>query len=149
MKIIKQDILKIKEGVICHQVNCLGVAGGLAGAVFKKYPTAGKLYKNYVKSQFKPWSLLGDTQLVRVSDDLLVANMFAQYDVGTDCRKTEYGSFRSCIDTIACNLKYPYPKIYFPYLIGCGLGGGSWDIISEMIEELFWDSFDVYVCRMD
>lgn len=149
MKIIKQDILQIKEGVVCHQVNCMGVYGGLAGAIFRKYPEAKKSYKNLTDSAYKRWDMLGDTQLVRINNDLTIANMFAQYDVGVGSRKTEYGSFRYCIETIVSNVAYPYPKIYFPYLIGCGLGGGEWDVIADIIESTFWQDWDVYICRMD
>ena len=149
MNIIKQDILKIEAGLVCHQVNCMGVYGGLASAVFKKYPKAKTAYTNLVKSSFQKWKLLGDVQFVKINDKLIIANMFAQYDVGTEFRKTEYGSFRVCLDTIASNLKYPYPKVHFPYLIGCGLGGGEWNIVEDMIKESFWETWDICICRID
>lgn len=100
-------------------------------------------------SDHKRWNMLGDTQLVRINNDLTIANMFAQYDIGTDSRKTEYGSFRYCIENLTSNVAPPYPKVYFPYLIGCGLGGGEWDIIADIIESTFWGNWDVYICRMD
>lgn len=40
MTVIKGDLLKITEGIIFHQVNCMGLTGGLAGALRRKFPKA-------------------------------------------------------------------------------------------------------------
>lgn len=149
IKTIKQDILNVSHGIVCHQVNCFGAYGGLAGAIFGKYPTAKIAYKNKTTT-FKPWDLLGVTQLVRVDEDLHIANMFAQYDFGNDCRKTEYGSFKYCIQDLVNSIwKMEYNNIFFPYMIGCGLGGGSWHVIEDMINTLFSNSWNIYICRID
>jgi len=35
-----------------------------------------------------------------------------------------------------------------PYNMGCMLGGGSWKIVSAIIDEVFKDSpIDLYICR--
>ena len=151
--IINEDILKIKEGVICHQVNCMGAAGGLAGAIFRKYPTAHNQYKITVQSFLNDWLPLGTTDLIEVENNLLVANMFAQYEYGTESRKTEYGTFRMCIRDLISNIhwqKNPIDKIYFPYGIGCGLGGGDWEIVREIIKYEFTDyKYKIIICKKD
>lgn len=151
--VVDQDILKIKEGVICHQVNCMGAAGGLAGAIFRKYPTAHSQYKITVQSFLNDWLPLGTTDLIEVESNLFVANMFAQYEYGTDSRKTEYGTFRMCIRDLISNIhwqKNPINKIYFPYGIGCGLGGGNWEIIREVIKYEFTDyKYKIIICKKD
>lgn len=151
--VINQDLLKIKDGIICHQVNCMGAAGGLAGAIFRKYPAAHSQYKITVQSFLNDWLPLGTTDLVSIDDKLFVANMFAQYEYGTESRKTEYGTFRMCIRDLINNIawqKTSINKIYFPYGIGCGLGGGDWEIIREIIKYEFSDySFKIIICKKD
>ena len=45
MKVIKGDLLKAKEDIIIHQVNCQGAYGaGLAKQIANKYPKAKKEY---------------------------------------------------------------------------------------------------------
>lgn len=161
IKLQKQDILEIKEGIICHQTNCMGTAGGLAGAIFRKYPLSHKEYKTTVQSFIEDWFPLGTVNLVQVNKKLWVANLYAQYDYGIDCRKTEYGTFRMCLrDLISAinwqqkneqiEFKSSLNNIYIPYGIGCGLGGGDWDIIKGIIKYEFsdWD-FNITICQKD
>lgn len=152
---INEDILKIKEGVICHQVNCMGASGGLAGAIFRKYPEAQSEYKKTVQSFIDDWLPLGTVNLVEVTNKLCVANMFAQYDYGTDSRKTEYGTLRMCFRDLISAIMWRKDKkhlhnIYIPHGIGCGLGGGDWDIVKNIIKYEFSDwSFDIKICKKD
>lgn len=54
MKIIYGDILDITEGIICQQVNCMGVMGsGLAKQIKYKYPRVYYEYSNYLKNKKK------------------------------------------------------------------------------------------------
>ena len=41
-----------------------------------------------------------------------------------------------------------YSKILIPKYIGCGLAGGDWNIVSEIIEEVFIDK-DVLIVDFD
>ena len=163
IKVEQLDLLNIKEGVICHQVNCMGAAGGLAAAIFRKYPEAHKEYKTTVQSFIEDWLPLGTVNITKVDKKLYVANLYAQYDYGTDARKTEYGTFRMCIrDLISAINWHQKPmqdknydtnfmkNIYFPYGIGCGLGGGDWDIIKNIIKYEFADwTFNVFICNLE
>jgi len=153
IEVIKEDILKIQEGIVCHQVNCMGAAGGLAGAIFRKYPAAQQEYKITVQSFVEDWLPLGTVNLVNIDDKLFVANLFAQYEYGTESRKTEYGTFRMCLRDLvgAARFLKKIPKtIYFPYGIGCGLGGGNWEIIRGIIKyELVDYDFKVVICHKD
>ena len=39
------DLLKVKKGIVCHQVNCIGVMGaGIAQDIRTKWPA---VYRNY------------------------------------------------------------------------------------------------------
>jgi O-acetyl-ADP-ribose deacetylase (regulator of RNase III) len=154
IKIIKQDLLQVEDGIICHQTNCMGAAGGLAGAIFRKYPEAYKVYKNNVQSFLDDWMPLGTIDLTKVKKDLYVANMYAQYDYGTDSRKTEYGTFRMCLRDLIHAIEFKsksediLKEIYFPYEIGCGLGGGNWEIVMGIIKYEFADwNYKVFICQ--
>lgn len=151
IEIIKQDILKVEEGVICHQTNCMGAAGGLAGAIFRKYPEAQRQYKIMVQSYADDWMPLGNVDLVKVKPELYVSNMYAQYDYGTDCRRTEYGTLRMCFRDLVSILHWQNmdkAKIYIPYGLGCGLGGGDWPIVYSIIKYEFSDyQHKVYICQ--
>lgn len=81
-----------------------------------------------------------------VKDDLYVVSMFAQespgkpgaypsyrpHQTGRDLAGDRLDAFRSCLDALleeASDL-----PVYFPYRIGCGLGGGKWEDYRREIE---------------
>lgn len=161
MKIIYGDILDITDGIICQQVNCMGIMGsGLAKQIKYKYPRVYYEYSNFLKNkknkivpmgenirglrvvEEKNKDYLGRVQFVAVDKNLYVVNMFAQYEYGRlNQVYTEYNHFERClmnmVVTIGCDEKLKDLPIYFPYKIGCGLGGGDWNIIFKLIEKVF------------
>lgn len=81
---ISGDVTAPIKGIIGHGVNCQGVMGsGVALAIRNKFP---KAYAEYLAlcARKKPEDLLGTTQLVQITDDLYVANMFTQLNFGGD-----------------------------------------------------------------
>jgi len=135
MRIIKGNILDIENGVICHQVNCLYVAGaGLAKQIKEAYPNWYLYYTNTVAT-------LGDISLYTPTQSLTIVNMYSQNKYGTEKRETNYSAFGSCLVKIWQEVKGN--EIYFPYGIGCGLGGGDWNIISQLIEDVFPNAYIV------
>lgn len=161
MKIIYGDILNITEGIICQQVNCMGVMrSGLAKQIRDKYPKVYYRYVEFLKDKGKKVvkigenvrglkvveetnkDYLGRVQFVDVKKNLCVVNMFAQYEYGRLKQVyTEYDHFDQCLinmlTTIVNNKYLEELPIYFPYKIGCGLGGGDWNIIFKLIEKVF------------
>ena len=136
MKIIEQDILSVQEGIICHQVNCQGKMGtGIALAIHKKWP---KVYNNYIGWISNPGSLLGYFQLVEITPNLYVANMFCQDRYGRDKRYTDYNAVKQAF-TELYNWWRKYLinlQIYIPYNMGCGNAGGDWKTYSDIVEEV-------------
>lgn len=123
MKIVTGNILTVKCGIICHQVNCKKVAGsGLALQIRKKWP---KWYDDFISTDGN----LGDVKIFEIDDNLKIANVYAQYNYGRDKIHTDYSSLEKCF--IFLNILNE--KIYIPYGIGCGLGGGDWNIVYEII----------------
>lgn len=135
MKVISEDILKMKNGIICHSVNSLGVWGsGLALQLKNKWPHAYQEYKD--KLLMPRYKNLGRAQIVKVSDSLYCCNLYSQLDYGTDYRRTEYGSLYTSLK----NLKEQIDDedlVYFPWQLASGRGGADWNLVMEMIDELF------------
>jgi len=164
---INKDILTVDKGVIVHSVNCIGAVGGLAGAIARKWPENAEQYKAHVKRQKLPIMLMGSVFEVNVAHNVVVANLFGQFNVGTSKQQTEYAAliagFKKIADTFFYgndtedvyfgalgyeSVSVTLNDIYIPYKIGCGLGGADWNIVQEIIHKTFEKSEnDVYICK--
>jgi O-acetyl-ADP-ribose deacetylase (regulator of RNase III) len=143
MQTIIGDILNIEKGFICHQVNCLGAVGGLAGAIAAKWP---EWHKHYIGTHNKQLGLVTVHPVIEQGElkkDLYIVSLYAQYGAFAGKVETNYYAFHSCLSALKQGLDMKGKdslQIYFPYKIGCGLGGGNWEIVSEMIEDVFPDA---------
>lgn len=125
--------------IVCHQTNTNGAFGsGIAGQIRKKYPD---VYKKYIKLYEDGDATLGTAQLCLDEDSgRIIANLFAQDDYGSDGKKyTDYNAFYNCLLNLKLNLRGAKMIISFPYNIGCGLGGGEWNVIYALIESALSD----------
>lgn len=141
MKELKGDILLLNEGIICHQVNCLGImGGGLAKQVKEKYPDVFKSYKEtclkHLNISSKDYYVLGKIQICTINENLLIANIFAQGDIGNG-KQTNYDALDSALEQLQLFTRENSLNVYFPKYMGCGLGGGRWDIYSAIIKSYF------------
>lgn len=177
------NLLDVTEGIICHQVNCLGrMKSGLAKSISEKYPIVKEKYdemffhienntvksdlyvsSNLISTEIIPSdfvSLLGYVQLLDVGNNLYVANLFGQYDYGTDSRKTEYFALKTALErvqeweslrtlfAVTHPVYYnddssPPMKVHLPKNLGCGLAGGDWKIVRQIIENVFHEGQEV------
>lgn len=135
------NILEVKGGIICHQVNCLGVMGkGLALQIkilhknlFKEYKSTCNLYTNNKRE------LLGKVLFYNVNNRLTIANCFAQLGVIQNNKDiaTLYDKLEECFIKV-CKLGIDTDRtVHVPYNIGCGYGGGDWSIVYPIIEKVF------------
>lgn len=140
VKVIGGNLLDAKEDYICHQVNCQGrMASGVAKAIRAKWPEVYPMYLSHIDMTIG--TPLGTICPVETKDGKTIINMFAQSNYGYDGKRyTSYDMFYRCLTHIA-ELVPKDKSIAFPYGIGCGLGGGNWNIIYGMIEEVLgeWD----------
>jgi O-acetyl-ADP-ribose deacetylase (regulator of RNase III) len=138
IKTVQGNILNATEDIICHQVNCIGImGGGLALQIRNKYPEVYPAYKRYIEGT-GDHPLLGEVQTILCSDGKVIANLFGQYSVGTDKMQTDYEALEIAFEGIKCIAKcVGGDTIAIPYLIGCGLGGGDWDVVYKIIERVF------------
>jgi O-acetyl-ADP-ribose deacetylase (regulator of RNase III) len=132
MKVIKGDLLAIESGIICHQVNCKGVMGaGLAKSLRAKYPVCFESYSKYCNAgQFK----LGMVQFCKVNPQLFICNLAGQNSYGTGKRQTDYDALVACLTKLHAKSIELGLIPYIPYKMGCGLAGGDWNVVSNLIE---------------
>lgn len=145
--LIKKDI-----DIFAHGVNCMGGFGsGLAGEITRRLPIVREAYIE--KHKGEGWQL-GQTQLVEWAgaiDDtgniltkFAVMNCATQYNYGREPRKQpdgmycNYAAIRDCMNEYheTCQIREWLPGVPF---IGCGLAGGDWDRVEEIIEDVFND----------
>ena len=146
------NILDVKSGIICHQVNCIGVMGaGLALQIKNKWPV---VFKNYKKEcnlfSENPKKLLGRVQDTIISDKLVVANCFGQVYPGRNGVMTNYDAWDEILDKLNDVGNFFSLELHFPYMVGCGLAGGDWNTIFGKIKATFGSpsSTKVFVHRL-
>ena len=146
IKYVKGDILSPNTSdsivLICHQVNCMGVMGaGLAKQVRTKYPWIYESYRKRCEEASLKSNLLGEVQFCSIlpNTGYVIANVFGQETFGRDGKcYTDYDALRKAFAYIAETL-LPQDVVRIPYKMGCGLGGGDWDVVLDIIDEAFRD----------
>ena len=129
---------------ICHQVNCQGVMGaGLAKEIAMRWPEVKRDYKELCMEE-EPSKLLG-TYLDTPVEGGHIISIFGQNYYGRDNQcYTDYHALTWGFHRL--DLAYWNRKIAIPYGIGCGLGGGDWSIVLQIIETQFINA-DVVIFR--
>jgi O-acetyl-ADP-ribose deacetylase (regulator of RNase III) len=144
----ENDILKtvFQDTVICQSVNCRGVMGrGLAQAIRTKFPQVYDVYR----SDFAEGVLtLGYVSYISCNNTNFIANICGQEGYGTDKQYTDYDALEVGFEDVKAFALANGCKVAIPYGIGSGLGGGSWERISTIIEEIFGDNEVIcMICR--
>ena len=126
--IVKKNILTVKHGIICHQVNCKGKMGaGIALNIKKKWSI---VYDQYLLALKTKQLKLGDIQIVKI-----LTNLAGQDGYGRDRRYTNYEALIDCfskLQKISDSLKL---QVQIPQKIGCTNAGGDWNIVEEIIND--------------
>jgi len=117
------------------------MGAGVAFQIQKYFPTAYLADQATIRGHK---AKLGTCQFVEVSDTLTVVNAYTQYGTGIG-KQVNYDALRLCMQQIKKTLGGKH--IGMP-LIGCGLAGGDWDVVSEIIQEEL-DFEDVTVVVLD
>lgn len=147
MKEIKGDLIKLaikgEFDVIVHGCNCRkNMGAGIAKQIKEEFPHAYKADRH-------GYSFPGYFTYYTYKDGLTIINAYTQINIGRanenyiknfkkmdvkykDSQKNRYEFIRLACRRI--NRLYNSKKIGLP-LIGCGLAGGKWDIVKEIIKE--------------
>ena len=128
VKVFKDDITTVKQGIIAHGVNCQGVMGsGVAKAIKEKWPLAYTEYRKTYEAHKDVGDLLGRVNVVQVDNGIVVANCFTQEFYGRDGKR--YASLKAIEESLDRIMRYAYNNAqpFHMVKIGCGLGGCDWD----------------------
>jgi O-acetyl-ADP-ribose deacetylase (regulator of RNase III) len=138
---LKGDLLNSDCNIIVHQANCYKKMGaGIAKQIKNAFPEAYQTDVNYPHSP--------DERLGKIScafspnhGGKYIVNLYGQKEWwGTGC-KTNYRAFELGLEEtmkLVNQLKQKgvLVKIGLPYLIGCGLAGGDWNVVKIIIERV-------------
>lgn len=160
--------------VIGHQANCQNTFGsGIAFSIRNMYPEAYQSDTLAAKSKNNVLGNLSFADIPLVDGEYnrqgnhisRIYNLYGQ-NLGTQFKKlggrmTDYEGLFQALQTMANQLRETEedkamfdfcrePVVGFPFLMGSALGGGSWDIVSRLIEVAF-DGYqsDVYVIAFE
>jgi len=136
MKTIKGDLLKLGANgefdVIVHGCNCFNTMGaGIALQIKKTFKDA---YIADLETCRGDMGKLGNYSYAPIAIGehfLCIVNAYTQYNYGNSEMKVNYHSIKTVFEKIAKDyngLRIGYPKI------GCGLAGGDWAVVKEIID---------------
>jgi O-acetyl-ADP-ribose deacetylase (regulator of RNase III) len=136
VNIIKGDLIKLAiEGqfdVIIHGCNCFCTMGaGIAKAIKSEFPEA---YQVDLKSGYGNREKLGSYSSVTVNKngrEITVINAYTQFHWRGRGIKVDYDALKSVFQLVKKN--YAGKRIGYP-LIGAGLAGGDWNVISQIVD---------------
>lgn len=143
-KEIDGDLLKLaKEGkfdIIGHGCNCKKIMGaGIAKQVKDQFPGA---YKADQRFAFSPVNRLGNFSIYSVNPEegrFTILNIYTQYSPGPDL---SYAALELALFKMTLVFKRGN-KIGLPR-IGCGIAGGDWEIVKEIIQRVL-SEYDVTI----
>ena len=144
------NLLESNCDIICHQVNCKGVMGaGIAKQIKNKWNNVYIEYKDFVvTNKYNRNKLLGCCYPVKVNAYQYVVNLFCQDTYGNNLEAlTEYPAFDEALFKLKKFITSEYTNEYiksnirigFPYKIGCGLAGGDWNVVLNLLHKHFDD----------
>lgn len=148
IKEFKGDIFDyVQNGdYVIHQTNYFGVmGGGIALQIKHQFPNVFDEYAKLCATKTME-QLLGQAQLVKTTHangaKFTICNCFGQGDYGRVVCYTKYDALENAM--ILVNKAAPKDaRILIPKFIGCGLAGGDWNIVSDMIQKVFADREEV------
>ena len=148
--------------VIGHQANCQNTFGsGIARTIREMYPDA---YEADCAATICKKNTLGNFSIGYIPEEQSkkhntqikkIFNLYGQNLFGKGTRQTNYDALYNALEGMSKyltenDMDLPVPSVGFPFQMGSFRGGGSWDIVSRLIEVAFDDyPSDVIIYRLD
>lgn len=118
--------------IIAHVCNNIGAWGaGFVLAISKRWSEPEREYRSMSSTKRK----LGNVQFVPVETDIVVANMIGQENIKANdygVPPVRYSAIKICLERVLSLAKSMNASIHMPR-IGCGLAGGQWEIMEQVI----------------
>ena len=143
---IKGNVLDIDTGIIVHSCNnMMAMGSGIAKEIKTRFP---KAYHTYANECANGRAALGSISIAQITPEKMIINGIGQNGYGRDGnRYVSYDALVSIFEKVN-ELAYTVEMsgglnlpICFP-MIGAGLGGGDWDIISTIIDKTVLARFE-------
>ncbi|MBR0411514.1 MAG: hypothetical protein IJI25_11050 [Eubacterium sp.] len=133
------DIIRDGHGIICHQVNYHGVMGGGVAASIRDKLLSEEQYRDYQKYCITRGLKALGTVLYSETEIGLIANMFCQNEHFNN-GLTNYACMEKCFKDIRTVAEKKQCDVCIPGYIGCGIAGGNWGKVREIIDRVFQES---------
>lgn len=127
--------------LIFHGANCMNTMGsGIAGQVNTHFTAAWAADQKTRKGSLKKLGTYTSAEQAVVEGKargqmFTVANLYTQYGYGTDFPRFSLSAFMSSLSALFEDVYDPSIRIGFP-MIGAGLGGGNWNEIAAMYDNV-------------
>ncbi len=136
MNILKGDLIELaldgEFDVIIHGCNCFCAMGaGIAKAIKSEFPSAYEADLATPKGDNSKLGTFSSATILKNGAELTVINAYTQYHWKGRGNKADYVALKAVFTKV--KNQYSGKRIGYP-LIGAGLAGGDWNIISEIIE---------------
>lgn len=139
MKVVKGDLLELAErgkfDVIVHGCNCMvNMGGGIAAQIAARWPGVVEEDMMFAKRRLTAKRMLGSYSSYTTDDGLVVVNAYTQYG-HHKLRKNQFHCNYGAIDRVFRRISMDFngKSIGYPQ-IGCGLAGGKWEYVNEIID---------------
>ena len=157
IKIIEGNLLDFPNNIdfIAHSCNTHNVMGaGIALDIKHTYPEA---YVADCHAMMEGENVLGDYSFAwtDVTQNKGIYNMYTQSKIG-DKRSVNYEAFYVALNKVAGHIEWQSKHedeekiLGLPWMISCGLAGGSWNVIFSMINDILIDRcFKTFIVKYD
>lgn len=136
MKKIEGDLLKLafkgEFDVIVHGCNCFHQMGaGIAKPISQRFPEALAADKETPRGERDKLGTISIADIQRGEVKFTIVNAYTQFQIHGPAPRVDYDAVKKCFMTIGD--QYKGMRIGYP-LVGAGLAGGDWTIISKLID---------------
>ena len=121
--------------IVAHIVSDRGIiwGAGFGRAVRKKWPTVQRGFATWAVGHRGEFNL-GSMHFSAIDESLALAHLVAQHGFGASrTPRIRYGALETCLHKLGEHAGQAQASVHMPR-IGTGEAGGSWDIVSEIIE---------------
>lgn len=135
MRIIAGDLIALALNghfdVIVHGCNCHNTMGsGIAASIRRAFPEAHLADSKTKAGSRTKLGTFSAAEVERAGRRFTVVNAYTQFDYGRPGVNVDYDAVARAFADIAH--AFPRSRIGYP-MIGAGLGGGDWELISKII----------------
>lgn len=134
--------------VIAHQCNCFcNMGSGIAPQIAKRYPNVSKADQKTRQGDASKLGTFTKAWVNHGHSKGIVYNLYGQFRYGGQRMQTNYDALAAALKAMQNDLIKlgKTDCIVGLPLIGCGLGGGDWEVVSEIINEVFTNEVHIYV----